>query len=63
MAFHFTGFKIGSAVLNLLINTDVSSLTPTASNAFIVAFYLFAGILIPCVVGVTIEKAKKLVIR
>lgn len=63
MALHFTGFKIGSAILNLFINTDVSSLTPTASNVFIVAFYLFAGIFIPCVVGVAIEKTKKLVIR
>lgn len=63
MALHFTGFKIGSAILNLFINTDVSSLTPTASNVFIVALYLFAGILIPCVVGVSIEKTKKLVIR
>ena len=60
MALHFTGFKIGSAILNLFINTDVSSLTPTASNAFIVAFYLFAGILIPCVVGVAIEKNKEI---
>jgi hypothetical protein len=63
MALHFAGFKIGSAILNLFINTDVSSLTPTASNVFIVAFYLFAGIFIPCVVGVAIEKTKKLVIR
>jgi len=47
----------------LFINTDVSSLTPTASNVFIVTFYLFAGIFIPCVVGVAIEKTKKLVIR
>lgn len=63
MALHFTGFKIGSAILNLLVWTDVSSLTPTASNVFIVAFYLFVGISIPCVVGVAIEKMKKLVIR
>lgn len=63
MALHFTGFKIGSAILNLFVRIDVSSLTPTASNVFSVLFYLFVGISIPCVVGVAIEKIKKLVIR
>ena len=63
MVLHFAGFKIGSGILNLFINTDVSSLTPTASNVFYVLFYLFVGISIPCVVGVAIEKTKKLVIR
>ena len=47
MALHFTGFKIGSAILNLFINIDVSSLTPTASNVFIVAFYLLLEFLFP----------------
>lgn len=56
MALHFISFKIGSVVLNLFIKTDVSSLTPTASKVFIVAFYLFVGIIIPCLVGVVIKK-------
>lgn len=63
MALHFTGFKIGSVVLNLVMKADVSSLTPTASNVFGVLFYLFVGIFIPSVIGVVIEKTKKLVIR
>lgn len=63
MALHFISFKIGSVVLNLFIKTDVSSLTPTASKVFIVAFYLLVGIIIPCLVGVVIKKIKKLVIR
>lgn len=56
MALHFISFKIGSVVLNLFIKTDVSSLTSTASKVFIVAFYLFVGIIIPCLVGVVIKK-------
>lgn len=63
MAFHFTDFKIGSMILGIFMDTNVSSLTPAASNIFIVLFYLLIGVLLPCVVGVLIEKVNKLVIR
>lgn len=61
MALHFTGFKIGSVILNKFIGANVSSLIPATSDLLCTLFYLFAGIFIPCAIGVAIEKLKGMI--
>lgn len=63
MAFHFLAFKIGSLIINLFTDVDISRLTPNTNNIFGVVFYFILGIFIPCCIGYVIEKTKKLVIR
>ena len=55
---HFIGFKIGSAILNLFINTEIGSLVPFAKNPLQLIYFLIAGILIPICIGFIIDKLK-----
>lgn len=64
MALHFTAFKIGSVLLGLFVSgVSVSVLTPVATNSFQLLFYSILGIILPCAVGVIIEKCKRNIIR
>ena len=64
MAFQLVCFKMASCLLNLFgVAKNVANLTPTANNVFEMLFYLVLGVMIPCLLGLFIEKFKKMVVR
>ncbi|MDD7681149.1 MAG: hypothetical protein PUJ06_11700 [Stecheria intestinalis] len=65
MAFQFLGFKVGMQVSTLFgQKIYLYELMPIADNAAMFFWYFLTGIIIPCVLGKTIEVIKsKLMVK